>query len=181
MRRLVLPIAFLALVALGSAACSSNSNVSGSPVAETAPAADTPAADTLAPDTGGTLGSAGDCTGVPDKAALEAIVGVSLLEGDSSSPEQCDFRGADDSDNLVELIAITDPAAAASLEALGPDSLGDVVAIDDPARPGAKTQFGSTLFAKDGTLYTVGVVLVGSDDTVTTPLAVEVMKLWVGP
>ncbi|MEO6123230.1 MAG: hypothetical protein ABIR32_05935 [Ilumatobacteraceae bacterium] len=186
----------LAIVSLLSvASCSSDKSPSSSAAASTETTARTNTApaetgvvtgETVdTPSTAGGGGADGEdaapvggCAGVPAKADIEKIVGIALDDGESLGTDtlDCSFRGTEDSDSLVSFSQLSSQEALASFEAQGPDT--GAALIDDPGIPGAKLQFGQLYFVQNDVLYTLSVLIVGTDSETTTERAIELMKDW---
>ena len=180
-RHLIVPglvaAAAVALGACSSDAKSDNTSSSSAPAVSAATAAD-PAASTVQSSVsgdGGTATASGSCALVPGVADIESIVGVTVDDGVSASDGVCAFTDAE-ATTSISFTSVTDPTLVANFAALGADA--GAADLNDEALPGAKSQFGTVLYADGDTLYSVSVTShPRSDDALQQSTAL--MELWV--
>ncbi len=185
MRHHLIVPSLLAAAAVALGACSSDTKSSdgstGSTGTSASPATVTPAdpgtstAGSTATGDDGTATASGSCALVPGVADIESIVGVTVGDGVSASEGVCAFTDAE-STTTVSFTSVTDPTLIANFAALGADA--GAADLNDEALPGAKSQFGTVLYADGDTLYSVSVTShPRSDDALQQSTAL--MELWV--
>ncbi len=123
----------------------------------------------------------GACNGLPDKAAIEKVMGVSVSDP-VELPVGCELRGTANTSDVVTFTRQTVREKDALLKYRA-DTGGDPpTPLGDPALPNAVVAVSySVLYDKGDTNYMTQVVVGDGSAGSGLPRATELMKLWVGP
>jgi hypothetical protein len=122
----------------------------------------------------------GPCKDLPDKAAIEKIMGVSLSDP-VELPVGCELRGTANTSDVVTFTRQTVQEKNALLKYRA-DTGGDPPTdLGDPALPNAVVAVSySVLYDKGDTNYMTQVVVGNGPAGSGLPMATELMKLWAG-
>jgi hypothetical protein len=122
----------------------------------------------------------GPCDDLPDKAAIEKVMGVKLSDP-VEKPVGCELRGVENTSDVANFTRQTVSEKNATLKYLAETGSAAPTDLGDAALPGAVVALSySVLFDKGETSYLTQVVVGDGPAGSGTPKAVELMKLWVG-
>ncbi len=122
----------------------------------------------------------GACDDLPDKAAIELVLGVAVSDP-VVLPVGCEFRGVANTSDVANFTRQTVQAKNATLKYAADTGSSPPTPLNDAALPGAVVALSySVLFDRDDTSYLTQVVVGDGPAGSGTPKAVELMKLWVG-
>ncbi len=122
----------------------------------------------------------GPCDGLPDKAAIEKVMGVKLSDP-VEKPVGCELRGVENTSDVANFTRQTVAAKNATLKYLADTGSSAPTELGDAALPGAVVALSySVLFDKGETSYLTQAVVGDGPAGSGIPKAVELMKLWVG-
>jgi hypothetical protein len=122
----------------------------------------------------------GACDGLPDKVAIEKIMGVSLSDP-LEKPVGCELRGTANTSDVVNFTRQTLQEKNGVLKYAADTGSSAPTDLGDPALPGAVVALSySVLFDKGETNYVVQAVVGDGPAGSGLPKAVELMKIWVG-
>ena len=121
-----------------------------------------------------------NCAQMPDVAALSAIVGIPLAEGQVVETGTCQYLGLNDQTRVITLILLTDTSDQARFNDLE-SSLGAGTPLDDPALVGAVVDPTSLVYINaNGAIYAVRTLITDGTSAEQVPLSVAVLHLWLG-
>lgn len=120
------------------------------------------------------------CDGLPAKAAIEKIMGVSLSDP-VERPVGCELRGIASTSDVASFTRQTLQEKNATLKYIADTGGSAPTELGDPALPGALSALSySVLYDKGETSYVIQVVVGDGPAGSGQPKAIELMKLWVG-
>ena len=178
-----LPIAAFAFsaLALGVACSDDGGGASSTPDGATTtldPEAAARTTTTLPLDTPTTF--IADCAQMPEPAALSAIVGIPLADGQVVEAGTCQFLGLNDQTRVLTLTQLTDPADQASFTDLV-SSLGPSTPLADPTLANAMIDPTSLVYiTANNAIYSVRTLVNDTTPAEQVPLSVAVLHLWLG-
>lgn len=165
-------------VACSDDAGSSDSNVPGNASTTLDPEAAARTTTTLPLDTPTTFIS--DCTQMPTAAAIAAIVGIPLADGQVVAVGTCQFAGLNEQSRMITLTLLTDPGDQASFNDLQL-SLGASTPLNDPTLVNALVDPSSLVYINaNGAIYTVRTQITDATPAEQVPLSAAVLHLWLG-
>ena len=165
------------LLLLAATACSDDSK-SGSP--STQPIA------TLTPGTTDNSGNTvptqstfmPDCTQMPSAAELNAVLGVTLDQGQVIGSGTCEFLGLNDQSKYIVLSLFSDPGDQAAFIDLQ-TSLGASAPLNDPALTDAQVGPTSVVYiSTNNAIYTVQAMVTDGSASDQVTLSAAVLKAW---
>jgi hypothetical protein len=143
---------------------------------------DTGALASEAPNTEGSKGGSserGPCDDLPEKAAIEKVMGVKLSDP-VAKPVGCELRGIENTSDVANFTRQTVLAKNATLKYLADTGSSAPTDLGDASLPGAVVALSySVLFDKGETSYLTQAVVGDGPAGSGLPKAVELMKLWV--
>lgn len=148
-------------------------------VATTLPGASLPETTTTLPlDTPTTF--IANCTGMPSAAAISAIVGIPLADGQVVATGTCQFVGLNEQARMITLTLLTDTFDQAAFNDLQL-SLGASTPLNDPTLPNAFIDPTSLIYINaNGAIYTVRTLITDATPAEQVPLSAAVLHLWLG-
>ncbi len=171
----------LGLLAL-TAACGDDVNTGSNQPSETTttvPGATLPGATTTLPLDVPTTYIA-DCAQMPTPAAISAIVGIPLADGQVIAAGTCEFRGVNEQNRVITLGLLIDPGDQASFNDVQL-SLGPSTPLADGTLINAFVDLTSLLYiSANGAIYTVRTVITDATPPEQVPLSVAVLHMWLG-
>ena len=121
-----------------------------------------------------------NCAQMPSTAAISAIVGIPLADGQVVGAGTCQFIGLNEQNRVITLGLLTDPGDQATfidLEA----SLGASAPLNDPTLVNAMVDPSSLVYINaNGAIYTVRTLITDALPAEQVPLSVAVLHIWLG-
>lgn len=120
------------------------------------------------------------CGLMPDAAALSAIVGIPLADGQVVGAGTCEYRGLNEQTRVITLGLLTDAGDQATFNDLQA-SLGTPTPLSDPTLVGAVVDSSSLVWMHtNGAVYTVRTLTTDATPAEQVPLSVAVLHAWLG-
>ncbi|MCE9623499.1 MAG: hypothetical protein K8R99_14270 [Actinomycetia bacterium] len=121
-----------------------------------------------------------NCSQMPDVAAISAIVGIPLADGQVVAAGTCQYIGLNEQTRVITLSLFSDPVDQATFNDLEL-SLGASAALNDPALPNALVDPSSLVYLNaNGVIYTVRTMITDATPAEQVPLSAAVLRLWLG-
>jgi len=121
-----------------------------------------------------------DCAQMPTPAALSAIVGIPLADGQVIAAGTCEFRGLNEQSRVITLSLFTDPLDQATFNDLQL-SLGPSAPLPDATLANAFVDPTSLLYINaNGAIYTVRTMITDATPAEQVTLSALVLHLWLG-
>jgi hypothetical protein len=121
-----------------------------------------------------------NCAQMPEVAAISAIVGIPLADGQVVAVGTCQYLGLNVQSRLITLSLLTDPGDQATFNDLEL-SLGASAPLNDATLVNAMVDPSSLVYINaNGAIYTVRAMITDATPAEQVPLAAAVLHLWLG-
>lgn len=121
-----------------------------------------------------------NCTQMPDLAAISAIVGIPLADGQVVGAGTCQYIGLNEQNRVITLGRLTDPGDQATFNDLQL-SLGASAPLNDATLVNAMVDPSSLVYINaNGAIYTVRTLITDATPAEQVPMSAAVLHLWLG-
>lgn len=121
-----------------------------------------------------------NCAQMPDVAAISAIVGIPLVDGQVVAAGTCQYIGLNEQTRVITLGLLTDPGDQATFNDLQL-SLGVSTPLNDPILVNAMVDSSSLVYINaNGAIYTVRTLISDATPAEQVPMSAAVLHLWLG-
>ena len=121
-----------------------------------------------------------NCAQMPDLAAISAIVGIPLADGQVVGAGTCQYIGLNEQNRVITLGRLTDPGDQATFNDLQL-SLGASAPLNDATLVNAMVDPSSLVYINaNGAIYTVRTLITDATPAEQVPMSAAVLHLWLG-